>query len=179
MKTKHFVAQRELKVSNVALRATARFPVIHMDDIYCISGVHTFPSFQQPPRKYRRKKGNKKEVHNRDSQILGVTAQTYGDRATFSPVFVHSGCKPYMHTCAQAPTARVNTTACWAKMVASMNVSEGPAASRILVKLLYLRAMGKNRCAKPRDYQRGTSSLHLSTYLLHQSTQLVKEVLDF
>jgi hypothetical protein len=50
-------------------------------------------------------------------------------------------------------------------MVESTNVSEEPAASTFLVKLLHLRIMGKKRCAKPRDYQRGTSSLHLSTYL--------------
>jgi hypothetical protein len=61
--------------------------------------------------------------------------------------------------------ARVQTTVCWVKMVESNNVSEEPAASTFSVKLLYLRTMGKKRCAKPRDYQRGTSSLPLSTYL--------------
>jgi hypothetical protein len=30
---KHFVAQRELEVSNVALRTTALFPIIHTEDI--------------------------------------------------------------------------------------------------------------------------------------------------
>jgi hypothetical protein len=39
---KHFVAQRDLKVSNVALRTTALYPVTHTEDIYCISGVHMF-----------------------------------------------------------------------------------------------------------------------------------------
>jgi len=39
---KHFVAQRELKLSNVALRITALFPAIHTEDICYISGVNTF-----------------------------------------------------------------------------------------------------------------------------------------
>jgi len=30
---KHFVAQRDIKVSNVALRTTALFPVTHTEDI--------------------------------------------------------------------------------------------------------------------------------------------------
>jgi len=33
---KHFVAQRELKVSNVALRTTALFPVTHTEDTYIV-----------------------------------------------------------------------------------------------------------------------------------------------
>lgn len=41
---KHFVAQRELKLSNVALRTTAIFPVIHTEVIRTlyIRGEHVF-----------------------------------------------------------------------------------------------------------------------------------------
>ena len=59
--------------------------------------------------------------------------------------------KPSAYIRPHAPTASVRTTVCWAKMVESINVSEETSASTFLVKLLYLRTMGKKCCAKPRD----------------------------
>ena len=89
--------------------------------------------------------------------------------------------KVHAYTRAHAPTASVQTTICWAKMVESINVSEEPAASTFLVKLYtygpwvriaVLNHVNINRELHPCIFQR--------TYgLLQHSTQMVKEDLNF